>query len=530
MVDDLGGPSTRWTGPPARGSTTPSAWRTDGRRTDGRDPAWKRDFPYEAAAEEEVTRREFARYLVAGAGRHGGRQPRPRRVDPAAHDQHRRAPRELIPLDDVAVGDTYLFRYPTDDDPAILLRVADREVVAFSQKCTHLGCVVYFEADEDRWHCPCHEGNFDAADRGGASPDPRPGPSGASRSRSATTPSGRSGTSREVLRAGDAGLLGGGRLRRSSSSPSRSSSSPSRSRPSPPTTNRSPGRPPRSRSCSPAGSAAPAPVPASVTATEPPRRSRPTSGRCSPATSPWSWPRGSSPSAPSSRTSTGWPTALYAVAAVTYVVLVGAAARGGSPRSPRSLVADITSHAKGFAFLTTVAATNVLGSASGVIHGWWTLAWGLWWLSLALWAFFVYATLFAVVLKGPKPGLGDGINGTWFLLTVSTESIVVLGALLLGRHPSDLLAFALVAAFALGLVLYLIVMTMVFLRWTFSRARAHRSRPAGLDRRRRRRHHRARRLEPARRARPPRRGSSASRRSSRGSSCWPGRRPPSGSR
>ena len=29
------------------------------------DPTWKRDFPYESAAEEDVTRREFARYLVA---------------------------------------------------------------------------------------------------------------------------------------------------------------------------------------------------------------------------------------------------------------------------------------------------------------------------------------------------------------------------------------------------------------------------------------------------------------------------------
>ena len=61
------------------------------------------------------------------------------------------------------VGQTYLFRYPTDDDPAVLLRLGDRELVAFSQKCTHLGCVVYYEADEDRWHCPCHEGNFEAA-------------------------------------------------------------------------------------------------------------------------------------------------------------------------------------------------------------------------------------------------------------------------------------------------------------------------------------------------------------------------------
>ncbi|MGE0511823.1 MAG: ubiquinol-cytochrome c reductase iron-sulfur subunit, partial [Acidimicrobiia bacterium] len=45
---------------------------------------------------------------------------------------------------------------------AVLLRLADEGLVAFSQKCTHLGCVVYFEEQEDRWHCPCHEGNFDA--------------------------------------------------------------------------------------------------------------------------------------------------------------------------------------------------------------------------------------------------------------------------------------------------------------------------------------------------------------------------------
>jgi len=159
--------------------------------------------------------------------------------------------------------------------------------------------------------------------------------------------------------------------------------------------------------------------------------------------------------------------ALYVIAATAYVVLaVLLAAR--VVIAPKALAADITSHSKGFALLTTVAATNVLGAASGVIHDWWSLAWGLWWFSLVLWAFFVYATLFAVVLKGPKPGLEKGINGTWFLLTVSTESVVVLGSLLLVRHPSDVLAFALLAGFALGLVLYLIVMTMVFLRWTFA--------------------------------------------------------------
>ncbi len=137
-------------------------------------PVWQRDFPYEAAAEDEVTRREFARYLVGAAGVMAAGN-----IGLAAWTQLRRInsgqPRRIVALEDVAVGDTYLFRYPEDQDPAILLRLAEQEVVAFSQKCTHLGCVVYFEAEEGRWHCPCHEGNFAA--RTGAvlsGPPPRP--------------------------------------------------------------------------------------------------------------------------------------------------------------------------------------------------------------------------------------------------------------------------------------------------------------------------------------------------------------------
>ena len=114
-----------------------------------------------------------------------------------------------------------------------------------------------------------------------------------------------------------------------------------------------------------------------------------------------------------------------------------------------------------------MAATNVLGAASGVVQGWWGLAWVLWFIGIATWPILLYITLVAVVLGGSKPGLEAGINGTWFLLTVSTESIAVLGALLLRRGDSDVLAFTCLALFCLGLVLYLIVMTMVFLRWTF---------------------------------------------------------------
>lgn len=123
-------------------------------------PLWRRDFPYEALGEEEVTRREFARYLALGAGILAGAN-----VGLALWTQLRTintgTPRPIVALDNVPIGDTYLFHYPGSDDPAILLRVANDRVVAFSQKCTHLGCVVYYERDERRWHCPCHEGNFD---------------------------------------------------------------------------------------------------------------------------------------------------------------------------------------------------------------------------------------------------------------------------------------------------------------------------------------------------------------------------------
>ena len=122
-------------------------------------PIWRRDFPYEAASEEEVTRREFARYLVLGAGAMAAAN-----VGLAVWTQLRSVntgtPRPIVAVDAVPVGGTYLFRYPSEADPAILLRVNDRQVVAFSQQCTHLGCVVYYQAAEDRWHCPCHEGNF----------------------------------------------------------------------------------------------------------------------------------------------------------------------------------------------------------------------------------------------------------------------------------------------------------------------------------------------------------------------------------
>ena len=123
------------------------------------EPIWRRDFPYTSAGEEAVTRREFARYLVLASGAFAAGT-----VGIAAWASAR-TPRGGVPqvpviaLDEVDVGGSHLFRYPTAEDPAILVRLGEDEVVAFSQKCTHLGCVVFPEGNE--FECPCHEGFFD---------------------------------------------------------------------------------------------------------------------------------------------------------------------------------------------------------------------------------------------------------------------------------------------------------------------------------------------------------------------------------
>lgn len=159
---------------------------------------------------------------------------------------------------------------------------------------------------------------------------------------------------------------------------------------------------------------------------------------------------------------------LFGIALAAFVVLAGmTVARLAT--YPRLLISDLVHHSTGFSFLTLVAATNVLGGAAVVLHQWWTFGWVAWGAGAVFWLLLLYPPLIGVILSRTKPGLAEGINGTWFLLTVATESVTVLGALLLAHRaePSQLLELTLLGAFTLGVVLYLIVMTMLFLRWTF---------------------------------------------------------------
>lgn len=135
---------------------------------------WREDFPFTAAGEEEVTRREFVRYLTLGSvgaalGSIGLAAMTRARVPPE------RRSLAIVELDDIPVAGSYLFRYPTADDPAIIIRPTEDELLAYSQRCTHLACVVHYEPDQAELLCPCHHGVFDAHDgRNIAGPPPRP--------------------------------------------------------------------------------------------------------------------------------------------------------------------------------------------------------------------------------------------------------------------------------------------------------------------------------------------------------------------
>ncbi len=59
--------------------------------------------------------------------------------------------------------------------PAMLIHHTDGSVVCFDAVCTHLGCTVEFQPDQNRIHCACHGGNYDMhTGKNVAGPPPKP--------------------------------------------------------------------------------------------------------------------------------------------------------------------------------------------------------------------------------------------------------------------------------------------------------------------------------------------------------------------
>ena len=68
-------------------------------------------------------------------------------------------------LEQLAVGESLPFTMPTGAK-VVVARQAEGNTadafIALSSICPHLGCKVHWEANNERFFCPCHNGAFDA--------------------------------------------------------------------------------------------------------------------------------------------------------------------------------------------------------------------------------------------------------------------------------------------------------------------------------------------------------------------------------
>lgn len=140
-------------------------------------PRWRRDFAIDVPEDNFVARRDFAKFLVLTSGAFVAGQAW---IAASSLVRSRRTPPgrvKIASLSAIPKGSATMFTYPTTDDPCLLIRTRDDQLLAYSQKCTHLACAVVPKLDEGVLLCPCHQGVFDlATGRNIAGPPPRPLP------------------------------------------------------------------------------------------------------------------------------------------------------------------------------------------------------------------------------------------------------------------------------------------------------------------------------------------------------------------
>jgi len=130
---------------------------------------------------------------------------------------------------------------------------------------------------------------------------------------------------------------------------------------------------------------------------------------------------------------------------------------------------DFTDHLRGPGFFTLVAGTNVLGIQYIVLANNFLYALTLWIIGLILWLVIIYTFFTVITIKKDDTRLGDGINGAWLIIIVATQSVAILGTLLASGLQShkDILLFAMLALYLVGCMLYIIIISLIFYRFSF---------------------------------------------------------------
>jgi tellurite resistance protein TehA-like permease len=118
------------------------------------------------------------------------------------------------------------------------------------------------------------------------------------------------------------------------------------------------------------------------------------------------------------------------------------------------------------AYFTVVAGTDVLATRL-VMAGHPTVAFGMGVAAAIVWLALTYGLPWSIVAGGHRPVLA-GINGTWLIWVVSTQSLSIVAAAVASQAPTpwlkDNLPIIAVCMWGLGVMLYLVLIVIVFLR------------------------------------------------------------------
>jgi tellurite resistance protein TehA-like permease len=155
---------------------------------------------------------------------------------------------------------------------------------------------------------------------------------------------------------------------------------------------------------------------------------------------------------------------LAAASAGLAVLAVALAARVAFFRS--TVAADIRAPDRVFGFFTISAGLDVLGVRLAVA-GHPLPAAILAGLAAAMWLVLTYGVPASLLLTRAPGSVLGGVNGTWLLWVVATQSLSLAASVLDPAWPSQsgLLAPAAAALWSIGLVLYLVLVSLILLRW-----------------------------------------------------------------
>lgn len=125
------------------------------------DKNWLPEFSLDSLADVVASRRGFLTFLMAcSAALFLATVPFARRF--LGHREKGFPKVALGQVTDLPRGEARPVIYPEKDNPALLIHLPNGEWRAYEGTCTHLSCVVYWDAASERLICPCHNAAFAA--------------------------------------------------------------------------------------------------------------------------------------------------------------------------------------------------------------------------------------------------------------------------------------------------------------------------------------------------------------------------------